>query len=342
MARPGNNSDDSQGLDAAIDAAQDLAGMVDGAGGMDLEEVLRAGPDDHAGASLRRYDFYRPHNISRTFEHNLQAVADGFAKTGSIDFTSLLRMSVQIEYKGLRQCTFGEYVQDLPNPTCVSLVTLPPLKGYALCHVDLGLGFVFMKKLMGGIPDAEDAVREFTEIERGIVAGMIERFLDIFRRSAQKLVKLEPSFVSLENNANYLSGISDGESLIIMKFQIRMDTVEGPVHLAIPQSAFGPVRDIFDPRDAIEMRTAPELREDRRKILDMVRATTSELVVVLGEIETNLEEVMKLAPGDVLHLPQSVNGPLRVRIEGQNAWLGEAGRLGQKRAVKLIQQLTKE
>ncbi len=74
----------------------------------------------------------------------------------------------------------------------------------------------------------------------------------------------------------------------------------------------------------------------------MVRATTSELVVVLGEIETNLEEVMKLAPGDVLHLPQSVNGPLRVRIEGQNAWLGEAGRLGQKRAVKLIQQLTKE
>ena len=72
-----------------------------------------------------------------------QAVADGFAKMGSIDFTSLLRMSVQIDYKGLRQCTFGEYVSELPNPTCVSLVTMSPLKGYALVHVDLGLGFVF-------------------------------------------------------------------------------------------------------------------------------------------------------------------------------------------------------
>lgn len=343
MARSGSRNDDSRGLDAAIDAAESLVGAVDGAGGLDLEEVLRAGPEDEGDErGPRRYDFYRPHNISRTFEHNLQAVADGFAKMGSIDFTSLLRMSVQIEYKGLRQCTFGDYVAELPNPTCVSMVTLAPLKGYALVHVDLGLGFVFMKKLMGGVPDAEDAVREFTEIERGINAGLIERFLDLLRRSATKFVKMEPSFVSLENNANYLSGVNDGESLIILKFQFRLDTVEGPVQIAIPQSAFGPVRDVFDPRAAIEMRTGPELRDDRRKILDMVRSTSSELVVVLGEVEMNLEEVMKLVPGDILHLPQAVNGPLRVRIEGQTAWLGEAGRLGQKRAVKLTRQLNKE
>ncbi len=343
MARQDNSTGDPRDLDAAIAAAEDLAGAVDGAGGMDLDEVLRAGPEDPVSDhGARRYDFYRPHNISRTFEHNLQAVAESFAKMGSIDFTSLLRMSVQVETKGLHQCTFGEYVSDLPNPTCVAMVSLAPLKGYALVHVDLGLSFVFMKKLMGGIPDAEDAVREFTEIERGINAGLIERFLDLLRRAATKFVKLEPSFVSVENNANYLSGIAEGESLLILRFQVRMDTVEGPVHVAIPQSAFAPVREVFDPRDVQERRTAPELREDRRRILDMVRSTSSELVVVLGEVEMNLEEVVKLAPGDILHLPQSVNGPLQVRIEGQTAWLGEAGRLGQKRAVKLIRQLTKE
>ena len=46
--------------------------------------------------------------------------------------------------------------------------------------------------------------------------------------------------------------------------------------------------------------------------------------------------------GDIIHLPQSVGSPLKVMIEGQNAWLGEAGRIGQSREVKLIRQLTKE
>lgn len=341
MAR--SHNDDDLELDAAITAAENLAGVVDGPGGLDLDEVLQAGPDQDATAGgPRRYDFNRPHNISRIFEHNLQAIADGFTKMGSIDFTSLLRMSAQIEYRGLRQCTYGEYIEDLPNPTCAALVTLAPLKGHALLQVDLGLCFVFMKKMMGGIPDAEDMVREFTEIERGINAGMIERFLEVFRRSAAKLVKLEPGFVGLENNAHYLSGIPDGESLIIMRFQFKLDTVEGPFEFAVPLSAFSPVREIFDPREIQETRTAAELREDRRKILEMVRSTSSELVVVLGEVEMNLEEVMKLGVGDILHLPQAVAAPLRVQIEGQAAWLGEAGRLGQNRAVKLIRQLTKE
>jgi len=329
-------------LDAAIGVAEDLAGAVDGTE-IDLEDVLNADSDtDFSAAGPRKYDFNRPHNISRTFEQNLQSIAENFAKTGGIDFTSLLRMTTVVEFKGLHQCAFHEYLEELPNPTCASMVTLAPLKGYSLLHIDLGLCFVFMKKLMGGAPVSEDTLREFTEIERGINAGLAGRFLEILRKSAAKLVQLEPGFVGLENNPNYLSGIAEGESLIIMKFQVKLDTVEGPVELAVPLAAFGPLRDVFDPQDAIELRTGGELREDRRKILDMVRTTSSELVVHLGEIGTNLEDVLNLAVGDIIHLPQAVDAPLSVRIEGQNAWLGDAGRVGQHRAVKLIQQLSKE
>jgi flagellar motor switch protein FliM len=333
-------------LDAAIGAAEELVGGVDGLDqelDLDLEDVLNAESDaDMTDFGPRKYDFNRPHNISRTFEQNLQSIAENFAKTGGIDFTSLLRMTAVVEYKGLHQCAFSEYLEELPNPTCASLVTLSPLKGYALLHIDLGLCFVFMKKLMGGAPVSEDTVREFTEIERGINAGLAERFLEILRKSAGKLVQLEPKFVGLENNPNYLGGIADGESLIIMKFQVKLDTVEGPVALAIPLAAFGPVRDIFDPRDSIELRTSHELRDDRRKILNMVRSTGSELVVTLGEIGTNLEDVLNLAVGDIIHLPQAVDAPLKVRVEGQDAWLADAGRVGQHRAIKLIQQLSKE
>jgi flagellar motor switch protein FliM len=338
-----NETLDDLDLDSAIGAAEELVGAVDNGLGVDLEDVLNADSDeDDLGDGPKRYDFNRPTNISRTFEQNLQSIAESFAKTGSIDFTSLMRMTTTVEFMGLKQTTFAEYLDEMPNPTCGAMVTLAPLKGYSLVHIDLGLCFVFLKKLMGGTPDMEDTVREFTEIERGINAGLVGRFTEIFRKAASKLIKVEPGFVNLENNPNYLSGIADGEAMIILKFRVKVDTVEGPVELGLPLPAFTPVRDIFDPVQEVELRTPQELKEDRRKVLDMIQGTGTELTAELGGYETTLEEILKLKVGDLLHLPQSVNSPLRVMIEGQNAWEGEAGRIGQSRAVKLIRQLNKE
>lgn len=330
-------------LDAAIGAAESLAGAVAPAAGLDLEEVLNA--DSAAGEAAlgpRKYDFNRPHSISRGFEQNLQSIAENFAKIATIEFTSLMRMTIQVENRGLRQSTFSEYIGEMPCPTCAAMATMHPLKGYMLVHLDLGLCFIFMKKLMGGAPEPGDSIRDFTEIERGINAGLIGRFTEVFRKSAAKLVDLEPKFVNLENNPNYLSGIAEGESLIILSFRVKLETVDAPLELVFPLSAFGPVKDILDPQESADLRTPAELREDRRRILDMVRTTGSELVAILGEIDSNLEEVMKLSEGDLLHLPQAVTAPLVVKIEGEDSWLGEAGRLNQSRAVQLIQRLTKE
>lgn len=337
-----NNLED-QNLDAAIEAAEDLAGAVDDGMAVDLEDVLNADSDEgNLDGGPRRYDFNRPTNISRTFEQNLQSLAESFAKTGTIDFTSLMRMTTTVEFQGLKQTTFAEYIEELPNPTCGAMVTLAPLKGYSMIHIDLGLCFVFLKKLMGGTPDMEDSVREFTEIERGINAGLVGRFTDIFCKAAAKLIKLEPGFGNLENNPNYLGGIADGEAMIVLKFRVKVDTVEGPVEIGLPLPAFSPVREIFDPVQDIELRTNHELQDDRRKVLDLIQSTGTELTVELGGFDTNLEEIVKLKVGDILHLPQGVESPLKVMIEGEHAWLGEAGRIGQSRAVKLTKQLTKE
>ena len=338
-----NQTQDDLDLDAAIGVAEGLAGSVSDGLEVDLEDVLNAdSSDDELGDGPKRYDFNRPSNISRTFQQNLEAIAESFAKTGTIDFTSLMRMTTTVEFQGLNLTTFAEYLEELPNPTCSAIVTMAPLKGHSMVHLDLGLCFVFLKKLMGGVPDMEDSVREFTEIERGINAGLVGRFTEIFRKAAAKLIQVQPGFVNLENNSNYLSGIAEGEAMIILKFRVKVDTVEGPVELGFPMSAFSPVRDIFDPVIDVELRTPNELREDRLKVLDLIQGTGTELTAELGGFDSNLEEILNLKVGDVLHLPQSVDSPLTVMIQGESAWLGEAGRIGQNRAIKLIRQLTKE
>jgi flagellar motor switch protein FliM len=84
------------------------------------------------------------------------------------------------------------------------------------------------------------------------------------------------------------------------------------------------------------------VRHDRGHIFDMVQGTTAEVVARLGELETNLETLMALKEGDVIELPQAISAPLVVQVEGRNLFLGEAGRLGQNRAVKLVQRLREE
>lgn len=330
-------------LESAIDAAEELAGSVND-DSVDIDAVLEADSiamnGDQDGPC--RYDFNRPHSISRSFEKNLQAVGENFAKTSTIDFTSLMRSTVQVEFKGMRQTSFGDYQNEMPNPTSAALVTLEPLKGVSLLHLDLNLCYVFLQKLMGGPLDAEGPMREFTEIERGISANLVDRFTEQVRKALANLTDVTPKFVKLENNPGYLSGVSEGESLIILGFHVSAAPAEGPVELAIPLSAFGPVREVFDPRETIELRNETELKDDRRRILNMVQGTHSQVVVEIAEIATNLEEILSMAEGDLIRLPQSVQAPLKVKIEGQKAWLGEAGRLGQQRAVKLIRPLTKE
>ncbi len=227
MAPDGKNFDsdglDDMDLDAAIGAAENLAGDVNDGMSMDLDDVLNADSSDEdllPGGS-KRFDFNRPNSMSRVFEQNLNAVGESFAKTGTIDFTNLFRMTTTVEYQGLRQATYSEYMEELPNPTCVAMVTLEPLKGQSMVHIDLGLSFLFLKKLMGGSVDPEDNVREFTEIERGINAGLVGRFTEIFKKSVSKWLEVTPSFVNLENNPNYLSGLPEGTAMIIMKFMVK-------------------------------------------------------------------------------------------------------------------------
>jgi flagellar motor switch protein FliM len=308
--------------------------------GVDLDDVMNADPDEEGG--VRAYDFNRPRSISRRFEQNLQHVAEQFTRVATVNFTSLLRANVAVEYQGLQLKSFAEYRDALPRPTCLAAITARPLGGQSLINLDLGLCFVVLKKLMGGRPDSEERLRAFTEIERGIFNHFTGRVLEILRTASSRLVDLEPELVTLENNPDYIASIPGGETLAVLRFRLRLEAVEGVLDWAVPLSAFSPVRDVFDPEETVEVRSGQEIERDRGQILNMIQGTSSEMVVRLGEIDMPLDRVMALKEGDLLPLNQTVDSPLTVLVEGREVFLAEAGRINQNRAVKLVRKLDEE
>jgi flagellar motor switch protein FliM len=324
-------------LDAALADDEEAGGDLE----RGLEAALGDG-EDPGPRQPRSFDFNRPHSISRVFEQNLRSICETLAKTATITITNLLRVNSLFEFKDLTLLPGGDYLQGLPNPTCVATATLHPMKGHALVYLDLGLCFTILKKLMGGAVEPEEMLREFTEIEQHIFSSQLQRLLDLLRDASARICQLEPKLVSLENNPNYLSGVAVGDTHVILGFSLKIDTEEGELAFALPLPGFESVRNEFDPEQERELRSPQEVQRDRRLIMDLIQGTGSELVVKLGELETSLDAVMALQEGDLLQLPQASDAPLIVEVEGKPVFLGEAGRIRQNRAVKLIQKLSEE
>jgi len=335
--RPGAAGDDilaELNLEAVAADAPDLD--------LDLDAVMNADPEAEPTGAASRYDFHRPRSISRRFEQNLQNIAELFARNATVNLTSLLRSNLLIEFQGIQLKSFAEYREALPRPTCLAVLALRPLIGHSLLHLDLALSFVILKRLMGGRPDSEDRVRPFTEIERGILGHFVGRLTEMLRSACAKLVEISPERIGLENNPDYVAGIPAGDTIAALRFRLRLEAVEGLLELTLPISAFAPVRDIFDPEEHVEARSREEMHQDRRQILDMIQSTASEVVVRMGELSLPLDRVLALREGDLLHLPQPVDAPLTVLVEGREVFLAEAGRINQNRAVKLVREIEKE
>lgn len=326
---------DDLDLDSALEDAADLS--------LDLDAVMNADPEEEADAyGAKSYDFNRPHSISRRFEQNLRNIAEQFARNATVSLTNVLRSNVAIDFEALKLRSFAEMRDTMPRPACLAATTMKPLNGQQLMQLEMNLCFVILKKLMGGRPETEDRVRAFTEIERGIFSHFIGRLLETLRGSMGRLLDVQPELVALENNPDYIGGIPAAETLAELRFRVRLEAVEGTIQIAFPLNSFAPVRDIFDPEEHVEVRSTHEVNQDRTQILDMIQSTSSELVVQMGELNVSLDRVLSLQEGDLLHLPQSVDSPLTVLIEGREVFLGEAGRVKQNRAVKLIKKLEKE
>jgi flagellar motor switch protein FliM len=311
--------------------------------GAGLEDAFReeAGGGSEPGRPSA-FDFNQPRNISKLFEQNLRNLGENFAKLASVSLTNLLRANTSLEFRELRLSPGGDYLSGLPNPTCVATVALPPLQGRSLLHLDLALCFSMLKKLMGGAGEPEEMVREFTEIERSVFRSVTGKLLELLRGAGSRLVALEPAFVGLENNPDYLTGVAAGDTFMLLGFQFKLDTQAGGMEFAIPMTSFAPVRDAFDPQERREMRSAQEVRRDRRQVLTMLNGAGAEVVIKLAEVSTSLQQLMSLREGEIFSLGEPVDSPLVVEIERKPLFRGEAGRVRQKRAVRLTGRIQEE
>lgn len=324
-------ADDADGAPAALD---------DGEGGQESFEGSGTFEGDVPVArerSVRNFDFNRPNNnLSKGFERNVRGVSEGFAKDASLAFSNLMRATCDFTFGGMRVNSFGETLSGWENPSCIALCSMEPLQGMVLVHVDAALMFSFFTKLLGGPIEEPSQVRDFTEIEMGMARKVLGKILEMFSEASDKVVRVTPLLIQIENNPNYLNAFPDAEPVLNLQYNVTMEEIGSMMSFILPVAAFEPVREQFDPKEGLDVRNATDRSAERTRAQSLVGAATASLSSTFRSRSISIGELLSLKVGDVLELEHHVDRPLDVSIEGKALFQGVSGRVGRSRAVRII------
>src|SRR5438045_1133293 len=85
-----------------------------------LQHAAAAGAQTKA---IKPYDFRRPNKFSKEHVRSLRMIHDSFARLLGSSFSSYLRTSMQVHCTTIDEVTYVDYIQSLPSPTVVYIVT---------------------------------------------------------------------------------------------------------------------------------------------------------------------------------------------------------------------------
>lgn len=288
---------------------------------------------------VRPFDFLRPSKFSKDQLRTIELLHETFCRSVQNQLSGALRTMVEIEVVTADQVTYGEFVNSIPTPSLISIVTMEPLEGNAVIEINLPIVFSIIDRLVGGPGTHRPRPRELTEIEHALLQNVVEVMLAGFSEAWSTVVPSRFRRVGTETNPQFAQIVTPSEMVVLITFELRVAGQVGSVSLCVPYLVLEPVMDRFTAQSYFSAQTAgpsTELREGIASELGPVRVPVS---VELGAAELSLGELLALAPGDVIPLSVAPGSDAVVRIGRREAFHAQPGVRGRRAAVQITARI---
>jgi flagellar motor switch protein FliM len=303
------------------------------------EEAETEAPEKEAGAAANvvPYDFRRPHRVSREQLRLLQDLHETFARQMTIHMSSLFRARPEMEVMSLEQMTYEEYVLSLPPVSNLFLYRMGEEDTGCVLEVQPTLALAFIERILGGPGVAPEEGRELTKIEITLLTRLMEKAIPALREAWAPVHPMEPALRSYERNAHLMQLLPPTETVLVLTFQVILPQAQGMMTLCYPFLFLEPILG----RLAAAVTETPGRRrqaspETRAGVQARLRRARLVLEAILGEGEITVGDFLRLRPGHVLTLDQSVKRPLLVRVGGRPKFLAHPGQVGRRRAIQVV------
>jgi flagellar motor switch protein FliM len=309
-----------------------LRGMSDG-------EVATT-PEEKDESGVITYDLVNQDRIIRGRMPTLEIINDNFSRLFRNSLSLSFRKPIDVGSKGVQIMKFGEFVRTLPVPSSFHVFKIEPLRGHALLVLDSKLVFTLVDIFLGGSGKTSFEVegREFTAIESRLIRKVVNTVFNDMEKAWNTVHPVSVHHVRSEINPKFVGIVPPTDVVIMIPFGLESEQFTGLISLCIPYAMIEPIKGkLYSAYQSDHLEIDHTWVE---RLSDRLRSAEVEVAVELGRRNIMVQDLLKLAVGDVLPLGTQVTDLMTARVEGVPKFLGRAGVLGANKAFQ-VEELIK-
>ena len=303
-----------------------------------LEELKR----EETARKIKVYDFKRPDKFSKDQIRTLYMLHESFARLLNTYMSSHLRTLVNVDVASVEQLTYQEFVQSLANPSVITILGVPPLKGNIIFEISSEIAFAYLDRVFGGDGSTSMKTRVLTEIEDAVMRRFVNSAMERFKESWSNVTPMNPILEATESNPQFTQIVPPNDMVVIVTMQTKLGEVEGMMNICIPYLVLEPIMSKLTTTFWV---AASAAKDDKSGYTEIIRKklnrTQVPFVVEVGRVQITIREFLTLGFGDVLQLNTKVKEDFPCMIGTNPKFLCRPGTFGKKMAVQITQVIQK-
>jgi flagellar motor switch protein FliM len=284
-------------------------------------------------ADVRTFDFRRPSTLSRDQVRTLQIVQDNLARGLSTVFAGMLRAVSTVSPLEIEQCTYDEYLQSVPNPTLLTLLTLSADRSGSLLEIPLPLAYAAVELLLGGTANGEQPNRAMTDLELSLIRIVVDAILPEFASACHPLMEVAPEVVGVESNPQFAQVAAPSEMVILVAFEVKLEGATGAIRFCLPLAGVQPALDAMASRNGVG--AGGRGPADTTRVHDHLVAAPVALTAKLRPAVARSRQILDLAIGDIVLVSHAATSPVSIEVQGVDIYEAMLGRLHRQLALEI-------
>ena len=297
--------------------------------------------DKNTEKKVRLYDFKIPKKFNKEQLKTLSIIYENYGRILSSYLSGALRNYCQIEVLTIEEQRYFEYSNALSENILMGIMEMLPLQGSSMITMSQSIAFAIIDRLLGGQGDTYEVDRDYTDIELSLIEKIIRQMSVLLQDAWSNVYELKPQFMRLESNSRQNQLVSPNETVVIIMLNVKIRDVEGSISFCMPYIILEPILEHLNTRYLFTERKASDdnLIQNKKNLINSLRAIPIELKAVLGTSHLSLREIMELQLGDVIELDQKITEKAIVMSNNSSWFLGTMGCYKNHKAIRVDEVL---